>query len=55
MKFEYSTPMISVEVLEKADILMTSAEVTPTEPKDKELENSYRDIMDFIGSGDFFD
>lgn len=55
MKFKYSTPMISVEVLEKADILLASAIVTPTDPEDKELENSYHDFMDFIGSGDFFD
>lgn len=51
MKFEYSSPMISVEVLEKTDVLLASAEpsVDPT-PAKKELENAYFDIGELLMS-----
>ncbi len=56
MKSEYSSPVISVEVLEKTDILMASAEVIPStsELSKSEKENAYRDIADFFTSGDWF-
>ncbi len=47
MKFEYSSPLISVEVLDKTDVLLTSV-IVPPDPAEKEKENAYRDIFDFI-------
>lgn len=58
MKSEYFKPLISVEILERADVLMSSGEVVPvetTQPKGAELENSYRDITSFFLSGKWFD
>ena len=53
MKFEYSSPKISLEVLEKADVLLASnpGEQPSVNPKN-ELENTYFDISDFLKSPD---
>ena len=61
MKEKYYTPILDIEILDKSDVLLSSI-VTPTSPtspsspapKGRELENSYRDISDFIISGDWF-
>ena len=49
MKLQYTTPRISVEALEKADVLLAST-VTPTDPvtQKRERENQYGDFMSFV-------
>ena len=66
MKSEYRTPIITIEALDKRDVLLASSEAviptTPTEsatdattPAVRELENAYRSFGQFIASGDWFD
>lgn len=53
MKFEYSSPKISIEVLEKADVLLASnPEEQPSVNPKKELENAYFDISNLLKSPD---
>lgn len=59
MKEHYSSPYISVEDLEKTDILLASPPggsdpSEASEPAAQELENAYRDITSFFFSGDWF-
>lgn len=57
MKEKYSSPYISVEDLEKTDILLASGESSDpasSEPAAQELENAYRDITSFFFSGEWF-
>ncbi|MBR2279894.1 MAG: hypothetical protein IJ903_03075 [Ruminococcus sp.] len=47
MKEKYLSPTISVEVLERADILLASAEGGQTSVL-KEKENAYGNFLDFV-------
>lgn len=45
MKTKYKPPRISVELLEKTDILLASA---PEPEKEKEVENRYGSFASFV-------
>lgn len=50
MKSEYTTPRISVEALEKTDVLLSSPAITPSDEPltTNKLENQYRQYRDFM-------
>ena len=54
LKEKYLSPTISVEVLERADILLASAVDGHTSVL-KEKENAYGDFLDFVISLSWFD
>lgn len=52
MKSEYTTPRISVEALEKTDVLLSSPAITPSDDplttQKFKKENQYRQYRDFM-------
>ena len=57
MKKHYKKPIITVDELEKSDILLASDNggQSSEEPGAKELENAYRDVTQFVFNGSWFD
>lgn len=53
MKDKYLSPDISIEILEKTDVLTSSGD-DPIRPRLMEKENVYREIVSFFGSGAWF-
>lgn len=48
MKFEYKTPSILIEDLEKVDVLLDSADTDISDTKRLERENRYGSFASFI-------
>ena len=50
LKEKYSSPVLSVDELEKADVLLSSGEGGGTTPPQSLLDNSIRNFKSFIGN-----
>ncbi|MBQ5398654.1 MAG: hypothetical protein IIU14_04355 [Ruminococcus sp.] len=57
MKERYSAPTIKVDILERADVVLSNSNPGSSQQssiKKYEKENVYKDIMSFFISGDWF-
>ncbi len=52
MNLKYEPPKLNIEVLEKCDVLTSSAETPEESTKKFELENAYGDFLSFVLSPD---